>query len=78
MIITDKTITTCQIHDGFLIDVVEVDDTFEFWLYHESVGVKYLMFGLPKTDMDKREFINRALSQVDEYIDLYTEEYMEA
>lgn len=78
MIITDKTITTCQIHDDFFIDVVEVNDTFECWLYHKSVGVKDLMFGLPTTDMDKRKFINLALSQVDEYIDLYIEEYMEA
>ena len=51
--------------------VEEKDFIIESWLYKKDYGVKMFMFGLTNSK-DYREIIE---SNVDEYIEIYNEEY---
>ncbi|MBR3645217.1 MAG: hypothetical protein IKN54_02265 [Lachnospiraceae bacterium] len=61
----------------------------EAWLYHNDCGIKILMFGESWDDTEKHtiqdnpanisdydDFLDMVECQIDEYIDIYTEEHM--
>ena len=88
---TKEVITVERYHFGDYVMEVEERDSkacgriVDFWLYKESYGIKDYMFGLPFDQRQadepkaytKEELINIALSNLDEYIDKYFEQYEE-
>ena len=40
------------VEGGFIIEFVTSPTTYEAWLYHESEGIKTLMFGVDKKNTD--------------------------
>ena len=69
-------------HEGFYIEQIFNSDCTEFWLYHDSYGVKMLMFGLEYVfytpdGAPSEELICKMLSrEVEEYIDIYKSDYI--
>ena len=73
MNIVNTETTTYDIGDGFRMDVVKDGIHFDGWIYHEDYGIKSHMFGITADNV--RDFL--AIVDVDPYIDLYQEEYMD-
>lgn len=79
------TTTTYKFNDNYYIDIVELDDTFEAWIYNKDVGDKELMFSVAKDQPDakigpkhytKELFIDLVLANnVYRYIADYFDEY---
>lgn len=48
--VRQQTIATCDVNDGFLVDVVlDVKELmYSYWLYHKEYGVKVLYVQVPK------------------------------
>ena len=75
-----RKITTYALEDelsGFFVDVendVSGNGYINFFLYHESCGIKDLMFGIPQVDAEDVEVFITA--NVEDYIESYKEEYM--
>lgn len=71
-----REITTYEIGDGFYVDVapaLNYSKLTEFFLFHETIGVKIYMFG-QLGGCDIEELI---LSNVGQYIELYKADYMD-
>lgn len=81
MIITNrKTITYAAKEEGFYIDVTEGKECIEGWIYHENIGIKMLMFGIPGRVDDKKrlqEMIIVLSGNEREYTRIYREEYID-
>lgn len=51
---------------------------YEFWLSHKDYGVKKLMFGIPANDISTIDDMSLLiLNTIENYIDAYTEEFMD-
>ena len=68
-------IDTYRYNDDYYIDIVHLHGYYESWVYHEGYGIKMLMFGMPTSDISKKEFVDLAFSKIDEYIRDYKSEY---
>jgi hypothetical protein len=70
--------TTTYLHNGFLVDVVELPDMIEVWLGHPDVGVKKLVFGMGrKTILDSsQDFDSIILFNLPHHEQIYTERYL--
>lgn len=68
---------TFYLNDGYYMDAVtnNIEHTFEFYIYHESCGIKMLMFGVPQSQQDYDDAVEIAFYNTEEYIEVYDEEY---
>lgn len=70
---------TYAFRDGFMVDIVETEDTYDCYLYHKQYGIKSSMFGLPKEYFaclaDVESLVLANLCE-ENYIKYYKEEYM--
>ena len=83
---SDIIITTYNYKNGFMVDIV--DDIkkkyFYAWLYQANIGIKSLLFGVPKhqeytgTDTTFDGFVEMVEANLENrnLIDVYEEEYM--
>ena len=67
-------------YSDYIVDIVELSDEWEAWLYHKDYGVKMLMFGFAKKDQNnypipQEMFLELVDANVNDYIDDYEEEY---
>lgn len=67
--------TTYEMNNGFMIDIIENDETYHAWIYKKNMGVKDLMFGVRKEQQTKNEFINIVLNNLPEYEEAYLEQW---
>ena len=86
---TNRNTQTYYVEDGFYVDIVSfMNDAhnrqLEAWLYHESYGIKMLMFGteieVPGGNNSYGEFADTVefnLINGNNYISLYRDEYMD-
>ena len=78
-------ITTYQLTDNFFVEAQEIvsagEEDINFWIYHKQYGVKSLMVGLKKSDIQKECFesavMDWAESLAKEHMNFYYEEYMD-
>lgn len=66
-----------SLFDGFLVEIEETESEYAAYLYHEEYGIKMLMYGMPKEQQSKAEFMEIVEYSVDDYIQCYVEEYMD-
>ena len=70
-----KTITVYELHDDFMVEVHRDKELTDFYIYHKAYGIKMLMFGLCDFDVATEEQILEA--NVEDYMDIYKEEYFD-
>jgi len=70
-------ITRYSLNEGFYADIVETADYYEAWLGREPVGVQSLMFGCPKAQQTRKEFLDLVLWNYGDYAEMFCEEYCE-
>lgn len=81
----ERTTTSYRVSDysDYIVDIVELSDEWEAWLYHKNFAVKMFMFGsLKKQELicgrkeyDLEAFIKLVDAEVNDYIDDYEETY---
>ena len=79
MKLTDKATMNYKMTDGFMLDIVRDYTDIEAWIYHESYGIKMLMYGVtrkPTIDPEDTDFIATVKKNFDEYKEIYKSEYM--
>lgn len=54
--------------NNFMVDILVKNDTYEAWIYKKDMGVKELMFGIPKN--------STCSLQMEELVEKNLEEYM--
>lgn len=59
--------TTTYEHGDFLIDIVEMEDSYEAWLCLKNYGTKSLMFGSGKEMVTADEFLSLVETNLAEY-----------
>lgn len=64
-------------YKGFIIECFEDDGIYESWLYHPGYGVKSFMFGNDAKTITFTEYTKQVEYVIDEYIDIYKENYIE-
>lgn len=74
---TNERTTTYTYTDNFKVDILENDTKYEAWIYHEKYGIKSLMFGMPKEQQPLSDFLEIVDGSMEEYIDEYTNDYMQ-
>lgn len=70
---------TVEANDGFFVDI-EMDtkkETYNLWLFHEDIGVKELMYGLPMANITIQEVIASAPGFADQHMTDYQFQYMD-
>ena len=77
---TAQTTTYKTDYDGFLVDIVKVDDgwgyAWEAWLYHKDYGVKSFIFGTTYTGTEQG-FVYATMEGIEEDIERYKEKYFD-
>ena len=73
---------TYKTFNGFYIDIVQrKNDMYDSWIYQESYGIKMYMFGMEiGTETGCKtynEFLSIVENNLEEYINIYREEYMD-
>ena len=71
---------TYEYRDGFLVDIVDEGSTVSVYLYHKDYGVKDLIFGIRKEDVESEEKLKELITDnlnTDSYIEDYTEIYID-
>ena len=66
-----------DIGDGWRIDIVVLNDSFQSWIYHKDYGVKTLMFGVDKRNTTYKDFCKMVETNFPEYQTDYVKEYMQ-
>ena len=66
-----------SLFEGFLVEIEETESEYAAYLYHEEYGIKMLMYGMPKEQQGKSEFMEIVEYSVDDYIEVYVDEYMD-
>lgn len=73
-----KEIYVLNCRDGFKVDiVVNEEDFFEFWLYHQDYAVKEFLFGVKKESDSVEEYVDLMLSNIEENIKEYSAVHMD-
>ena len=70
-------------YSDYIVDIVELSDEWEAWLYHKDYGVKMFMFGWLKhqepfdgpKDWTHKMFLELVDANVNDYIDDYEDEH---
>lgn len=70
-------IETYDCGNGFLMDFVHTDGTYEGWIYHRDYGVKDLIFGLPMTQSTRSEALDLLQYNLENGIESYRKQYMQ-
>ena len=63
--------------NGWRIDIVVSEDTFEAWIYHSGYGIKELMFGIEKKTSTYQAFCDMVETNFEEYRNDYEDEYID-
>lgn len=63
-------------YGDFLIEITVSNKDYEAWIRHEDYGIAQLMFGQERKDVTYAVFKAMVYENLDEYIELYREEYM--
>ena len=68
-------------YGDFFVEITVSHDDYEAWIRHKDYGVAQLMFGIPKYEDGNHtksygQFKEIVIKNLDEYIELYREEYM--
>ena len=66
---------TYDIDENFRLDIVEENEMYHFYIYHKNYGVKMSMYGLYKKDTSIADTVS-IVDDAKEYIEIYTEEYI--
>lgn len=67
-----------EYYKDFMVDIVDIGEMREVWLYHKSIGIKELMFGLSKDHTTATEIIDIVKNNLlyETYIENYLKEYV--
>lgn len=74
---------TYKVDEDWRCDISEavcddgVIDTYEAWLYHKNVGIKMLMFGVDMRDCGFEQLKKMVSNLWVDYVDEYSERFME-
>lgn len=68
---TEIKTTTYSYTKEYLVDVVETDEDYEAYIYTAENVFKLLMFGCPKEQQTKSEFLDVVDANMDEFITEY-------
>lgn len=68
-------IETFDMGKGWLMDIVTTNDTYESWIYRKDIGIKSMMFGLPKYQNTYEEMLELSKINYPEYTDDYMYDY---
>lgn len=60
----------------FYVDIIKTPYTYGAWIYHSSIGMKVLMYEVHKSSIKFAEFLQMVETGCDEYIRMYTDEYI--
>ena len=60
---------------GFMVDIVETEDSFEAHLYRDGYGVKIFMVGVNKAQTTKEAFISLVDDNMCDYVVCYMEHF---
>lgn len=71
------TTRTYEVGGGYMVDIVDLGDELEAWIYEVTNGVKLLMFGMMKDQVDYEEFLQMVEDSLDEHMEAYAEEYVD-
>lgn len=65
---TANSYRTITYTDGdYLVDIVTTPTTYEAWICHKGYGTKNLMFGMPKDQQTRFEFMQIVEANIDDY-----------
>lgn len=76
--ILNNQIIPLDMGEGWKIDIVVSEDTYEAWIYYHVCGIKELMFGVKKATSQYKDFCDMVEANFEEYRDSYEAEYMQA
>lgn len=68
-------IETFDMGKGWLMDIVTTNDTYESWIYRKDIGIKSMMFALPKYQNTYEEMLELSEINYPEYTDDYMYDY---
>lgn len=69
-----KLVEIYEYNTEYCIDIIEIGEIYESWLYRRDYGFKIFMFGLPTGQQSKEEFMDIVIRNVPEYIPNYCHE----
>lgn len=73
-----KTITAYELADAFTVEVEETEETVDFYITHDAIGIKMFMFGLYNVCPFEEDEIEEIIeANAEQYIDIYTNKYLE-
>ena len=61
--------------NDYIIEIINEEQTIEFWLYKKGYGIKDFMFGIENEGQDLFSLANLAETNIKEYIEIYKNEY---
>lgn len=68
---------TFEYKDGYFVDVVRMDDTWDVWVYHKDICAKSYMFGLPVDQVESwDDLLDIIAGNIDRHIDIYRQDYI--
>lgn len=71
-----ETVYKLEYDNGFVIEIsYGENDYVDFYLFHKRYGIKMHMFGIKQENYNRLKEI--AENNIDDYIEIYKEEYME-
>ena len=75
----DITVRTYQISDGgnWFIEIIDIDEMYEAYIYNALYGFKMYMFGNMKSDTNYEAFLKLVDSNIEEYYEIYNKEHTE-
>lgn len=68
--------TTYYYRDGFFIDIQKDASYKNIYIFHSDYGVKMHVFGL-QNDFSNKKILKLLENQIEPYIDLYKNDYMD-
>lgn len=68
---------TYDMGDGYRIDIVELAEEYEAWIYEVSNEVKMLMFGCPKSQQTYEEFLSMVEANFPSYQEDYCKQFVD-
>lgn len=78
----ERTTTSYRVSDysDYIVDIVELSDEWEAWLYRKDMAIKMYMFGFAKKDQNnypvsREMFMELVDASANDYIDDYEETY---
>ena len=67
-----------DVKDGYMVDIVTTDESYESWIYHKDYVDKQLMYGCPRKQQSYEEFINLVeMGDLKGYIEFYQNTYID-